>query len=93
MVLVIAEPIAKGIDVARHAAQIAGIRARVIVVANRIAGAVDLEAVREALPGHELAVPEEPAIVRADREGIAPIDMGADAPGVEALCRLAQSLR
>jgi CO dehydrogenase maturation factor len=93
VVLVVAEPSAKGIDVARRAAQIASARARVIVVANRIASEADLDAVRAALGSHELvAVPEEPVIARADHEGIAPIDAGADAPGVDALRRLAERL-
>ena len=93
VVLVVAEPTAKGIDVARRAAQIAGSRARVIVVANRIAGEADLDAVREALGSHELVpIPEEPVIAKADQDGIAPIDADPEAPGVLALRRLADEL-
>jgi CO dehydrogenase maturation factor len=93
VVLVVAEPTAKGIDVARRAAQIASARARVVVVANRIAGDADLDAVREALGNHDLvAIPEEPVIARADQDGIAPIDADPEAPGVLALRRLADRL-
>jgi CO dehydrogenase maturation factor len=93
VVLVVAEPTVKGIDVARRAAQIASSRARVIVVANRIAGEADLDAVREALGSYELvAIPEEPVIARADQDGIAPIDLDPEAPGVLALLRLADRL-
>ena len=93
VVLVVAEPTAKGIDVARRAAQIAGSRARVIVVANRIAGEADLDVIREALASYELLpVPEEPVIAKADQDGIAPIDADPEAPGVLALRRLADEL-
>ena len=93
VIVVVAEPTAKGIDVARRAAQIGSNRARVIVAGNRIRDGADLEAVQSALAGYELvAVPEEPMIMRADREGIAPIDLDADAPGVRALLRLADRL-
>ncbi len=90
VVLVVAEPSAKGIDVARRAAQIAASRARVIVVANRIREPADLEVIQAALGEHELvAVPEEPAISHADRDGLAPIDVDAGARGVKALIGLA----
>lgn len=93
VVLVVAEPSAKGIDVARRAAQIAAARARAIVIANRIEGEADLAAVQSALAEHELvAVPEEPAILEADRDGIAPIDADPEAPGVKALVVLAERL-
>ena len=93
VVLVVVEPSAKGIEVGRRAVQIATARARVIVIANRVTGEADLEAVAAALEGYELvAVPEEPVILQADREGIAPIDADADAPGVSALRRLAERL-
>ena len=77
------------IDVARRAAQIAASRGRVLVVANRIREQADLDAIRAVMGDHELiAVPEEPAILRADRDGLAPIDVDPDAPGVRALVAL-----
>jgi CO dehydrogenase nickel-insertion accessory protein CooC1 len=92
-VLVVAEPSAKGIEVARRAASIGASRAPVIVVANRLRDEADLAAVRAATDGHELsAVPEEPVILRADREGLAPIDLDPGAPGVKALLGLADRL-
>ncbi len=90
LVLVVAEPTAKGIEVARRAAQIAAARARVIVVANRIREPGDLEAIEAALGEYELVpVPEEPAITQADRDGVAPIDLEPCAAGVRALTELA----
>jgi hypothetical protein len=65
----------------------------VIVVANRLQDDVDLESIRTVLGQYELvAVPEEPAILQADREGLAPIDVDADAPGVKAIIGLAERL-
>jgi len=65
----------------------------VIVVANRLRDEADLESVRTRLGQHELvAVPEEPAILRADRDGLAPIDVDAQAPGVTAIIGLAERL-
>jgi CO dehydrogenase maturation factor len=93
VVVVVAEPTAKGIDVARRAAQIGATRAHVIVVANRVRDGADLETVRAAIGDREVvAVPEEQAILEADREGLAPIDFDAVAPGVQAITRLAARL-
>ena len=93
VVLVVAEPSAKSIEVARRAAEIASERARVIVIANRVREEADVAAIRAVLGDYELlTVPEEAAITRADREGLAPIDVDPDAPGVGALVRLADRL-
>ncbi|HWE12343.1 MAG TPA: hypothetical protein VG365_02470 [Solirubrobacteraceae bacterium] len=93
VLVVVAEPSVKGIDVARRAAQIGARRARVIVVANRVREQADLDAIQAALEGHELVtVPEEPVIELADREGVAPIDLDPDAPGVRALAGLADRI-
>ena len=93
VVLVVSEPTAKSIEVARRATEAAADAPKVIVVANRVRDEADLEAIRAALAQHELVVvPEEPAIARADREGRAPIDVDADAPGVRAIRRLAEQL-
>jgi len=94
VVLVVAEPSIKSIDVAARAARVAAGRdARVIVVANRVRDEADVEAIRSAMGEHELVVvPEDRAIQRADEEGVAPLDAAPDAPGVEALRRLAEML-
>ena len=93
VVLVVSEPSAKSIEVARRAAEIASQSSRVIVVANQVRDDADLEAVQAAAGDHELVVvPEEPAIARADRDGVAPIDVDAAAPGVRALVDLADRL-
>lgn len=92
-VLVVTEPSAKSLDVARRAVDIAGAHAEVLVIANRVRDEGDLSAISVALAGQELVVvPEDPAIARADREGIAPIDADPAAPGVRALTALAERL-
>jgi CO dehydrogenase maturation factor len=93
VLVVVAEPSAKGIDVARRAAAMGASRARVVVIANRIREPADLDAIRDALPEHELiVVPEDPVIARADRDGVAPIDLDPESPGVMAIVQLADQL-
>ena len=93
VVLVVADPSAKSIEVARRAAEIAAERARVIVVANRVRDEADLEAMRAGLGAHELVeVPEDPAVAHAEREGLAPIDVDPDAPAMRALRELGERL-
>ena len=94
LVLVVTEPSAKSIEVARRATEIAaGQEARVVVVANRVRDDADVEAIRSAVPAPELVVvPDDPAIAQADRDGVAPIDAAPDAPGVRRLLELADTL-
>ncbi len=93
VVLVVANPTGKSLDVARRAIALADGRADVLVVANRITGDADLEIVRAALGDRELiVVPEDGVIAEADRDGNAPIDLDPDAPGVAAVVRLAERL-
>ena len=91
LVIVVAEPSVKSIDVARRAAGAASAQgAEVIVVANRVRDDADREAIGSALEGYEIVVvPEDPVIAAADEQGRAPIDIDPAAPGVEALVRLA----
>ncbi|MDP8975103.1 MAG: hypothetical protein M3N28_01795 [Actinomycetota bacterium] len=94
-VLVVVEPTPKSIEVGTRAAQLAKEKSfgRVVVVASRVRDDGDLAAIQEAFPDHEVvAVPDDPAIVEADREGVAPLDSHPDAPAVKALVKLAQSL-
>ncbi len=93
VVLVVAEPSAKALDVARRAAEIARERARVIVLANKVRDERDLETIRAELGGYELVVvPHDGAIERAERDGLAPIDVDREGAGVGALVALAERL-
>jgi len=94
VVLVVVEPSVKSIAVGvRVAAAANAAEAEVIVVANRVRGEADIEAIRAELGDCEIAVvPEDPVIARADAEGLAPIDIDAGAPGVSALSSLSERL-
>jgi CO dehydrogenase maturation factor len=94
-VLVVVEPTPKSIEVGTRAAQLAREKSfgRVVVVASRVRGDEDLATVQRAFPDQEVvAIPEDPAIVEADRQGVAPIDSHPEAPAVLALAQLARSL-
>ena len=92
VVLVVANPTPKSIEVARRAVQAA--RAReidVLVIANRVAGEDDLAAIEAVLGDEEIVVvPDDPAIARADAEGLAPIDLDETSPGVRAIVEISQ---
>jgi CO dehydrogenase maturation factor len=94
VVLIVVQPTAKSIDVARRAVELASDRgARMIVVANRVRDDEDLALIRAAVGDAEMVVvPDEPAIALADREGRAAIDVDENAPGVRVLIELADRL-
>ncbi len=93
VVLVVANPTAKALEVARRGIEIAGDIGEVIVLANRVRDDADLEAIKAALGDREMIViPEDPVIAAADREGTAPIDLDSDSPGVAAIVKLAERL-
>ena len=94
-VLLMVEPTAKSIEVATRAAGLAREKSlsSLVVVANRVRDAGDLAAVRAAFPDDRVVgVPDDPAIVEADRRGLAPLDLSPGAPAVRALSELAGSL-
>lgn len=90
VVLVVANPTAKSIEVARRAVAIAKETSRVIVVANRVASDEDLADIEAVVGGEEMVViPEDRGIANADRDGEAPLDAAPDSAGVAALVDLA----
>ena len=92
VVLVVVEPTPKSLEVGARAAALAKERkmGHIIVVASRVRTDEDLVAIRNALPGQELViVPDDPAIVMADRDGVAPLDQSPDSPAVRALMGIA----
>jgi CO dehydrogenase maturation factor len=96
VVVVVVEPTAKSLEVGRRAAESvreAGL-GRVVVTANRVRNDEDAARVREAFPGLDaVLVPDDPAIVEAERRGLAPLDAAPDAPAVRALVGLGERLR
>ena len=94
-VLIVVEPTPKSIEVGQRAAVLASDKqlGRIVVVASRIRGEADLANLAERFEGYEIVpIPDDPAIVEADRKGVAPLDLAPDAPAVKALCALARSL-
>jgi CO dehydrogenase maturation factor len=92
VVLVVVEPTPKSLEVGARAAALAKERqmGHIIVVASRIRNDEDLKAIQDALPGQEIVVvPDDPAIVAADREGVAPMDSAPECPAVLALVGVA----
>ncbi len=95
LALLVAEPSAKSLEVARRAAKILAERkiAPILVIANRVRDPADIELVRSTLGVAEVvAIPEDPAVMRADRNGLSPIDTAPDGPAVRALADLARRL-
>jgi len=91
VLLVVANPTGKSLEVARRAIEIADGVTEAVVVANRVAGDDDVALMRDVLGDRELfVIPEDPNIAAADRDGLAPIDLDPDSPGVAALVRLAE---
>ena len=95
LVLVVAQPTVKAIEVARRAVQIAASRAEVVLIANRVTADADVALIRSGTgwAGDLLVVPDDPAVVRADEVGRAPIDAAPDSPAVLALGCLARLVR
>jgi CO dehydrogenase maturation factor len=94
-VLVVVEPTPKSVEVGVRAADIAQEKSlgRVIIVASRVRDEDDLRMITDAFPGHEVVpIPDDAAIVQADREGVAPLDVSPESPAVSALVKLAESL-
>lgn len=92
VVLVVVEPTPRSLEVGTRAAALAVEKGagRMIVVASRVRDDDDLAAVRDAFPDTDVvAVPDDPAIVDAERRGVAPLDVAPDAPAVRALATLA----
>ncbi len=94
VVVVVAEPSAKAVDIARRAAVVAralGV-VHIIGVANRCATSRDAEALAKVLPGPVFAIPEDPGVAEADRHGTAPIDIDPSPAAMAAIGELAEAL-
>lgn len=95
LVVIVANPTEKSIEVARRARDVIAVRALSatwIVIANRIRRETDLEQVRTMLDDSSVVpVPEDPAIMAADYEGLSPVDSAPHSPAVEAVSSLTLS--
>jgi CO dehydrogenase maturation factor len=94
-VVVVLEPTPRAIEVGTRAAELAREKAlgAIVVVANRVRAPEEVDRVRAAFPDTEvMIVPDDEAIVRAERDGVAPLDSAPDAPAVRALVAVAERI-
>ena len=95
VLLIVVEPTAKAVEVARRAVELARERGigRVLVVANRLTGPEDRQLAESSFTGLPLfLIDDDPALRAADVQGVAPFDQAPDAPAVRAIRELAESL-
>jgi CO dehydrogenase maturation factor len=93
--LLVVEASAKSIDVARRAQAILVDRhiGPSMVVANRVRDADDLALIRASFAGFEVvAIPEDPMVSQADRDGRSPVEVAPEGPAVHAVGELAARL-
>jgi len=86
--LVIVEPTPRSIDVGQRAVLVATERkqGKITVVANKVADVEDEALVRAAFAEHDVvAVPADPVVMTAARQGESPIDVDSAAPAVLAI--------
>jgi CO dehydrogenase maturation factor len=95
LTLLVTEPSPRSIEVSRRAGEVIADRkiGPVLVVANKVRRAEEVERIRGTLPGRDVvAVPEDADILRADQEAVAAIDLAPASPAVQAMCELARQL-
>ncbi|MGH9149642.1 MAG: AAA family ATPase [Acidimicrobiales bacterium] len=95
VVLAVAEPSAKSVEIARRACRMAesmGVR-RIIGIANRTAAGDDGSELADALGVEIFCIPEDPAIEKADQAGVAPVDTDSYSAAMVAVAKLADMLR
>lgn len=93
--LLVVEPSAKSIDVARRAASIIAERqiGSSLVVANRVRDTADLDLIRASFPDLDsMWVPEDPSVSQSDRDATSPIDATPGGAAVQAIGQLAARL-
>lgn len=94
VVLAITEGSAKSVEIARRACRMAeemGVT-RIIGVANRSVSDADVARISEELGVEMFTVPEDPAIEKADQQGVAAIDADPGSPAIVAVGELAGRL-
>lgn len=86
--VVVVEPSPKSIEVGMRAVELARDRSagRLLVVGNRVRDLDDEQMIRFAFPDAEVVVvPEDHAVIDADRVGLSPVDAAPQSPAVTAL--------
>lgn len=94
VVVVVADPSGKSVDVAGRAADLAremGVE-RILAVANRCRSDNDADRLAAAVGVETLTVPDDPAVAAADRRGVATFDADRSTSAMVAVGRLADAL-
>jgi len=94
VVLAVTEGSAKSVEIARRACRMAeelGVK-RIVGIANRTVSDADVARITEELGVEVLSVPEDPAIEKADQQGIAATDADPGSPAILAVQALANRL-
>lgn len=93
-VLLVSEPTIKSTEVARRARQIIteAKLGPVLVVANKVRTAEDLDTIQSELGRADIVIPEDIAVTMADQSGQSPFDAYPDAPAVKAVAGLVRRL-
>lgn len=94
VVVVVAEPSAKSVEVAGRAAGLAremGVE-RILAVANRCRSDADAGRLATVLGADTFAVPDDPDVAAADRRGVSTFDVAPSSPAMVAVGRLADAL-
>jgi len=95
VVVVVVEPTAKSLEVGRRAADLVAETSlgRLVLVANRVRDKDDVARIAAVFANLEpVLVPDDEAIVHAERDGLAPLDAAPDSAAVRALVGLAEGL-
>ncbi len=95
VVVVVVEPTARSLEVGRRAADLVreSQLGRLVLTGNRVRDDDDVARITAAFPDlHPVLVPDDQAIVEAERRGVAPLDAAADSPAVRALVGLGEGL-
>lgn len=93
-VLIVADPSAKAVEIARRAAELAremGVT-RIIGIANRSTGEGHAAALAAALDAEIISIPEDPGVEKANSLGVAPVDTDSGSPAMVSIAGLATRL-
>lgn len=94
VVVVVAEPSAKSVDVATRAVQLAsemGVE-RIVAVANRCQSDDDVQRLATALGVETFAIPYDPAVAASDQRGTSTFDTDRSSPAMVAVGHVADAL-
>ncbi|MCA1671743.1 MAG: hypothetical protein LC799_05915 [Actinobacteria bacterium] len=93
--VVVVEPYPRSAEVARRLLEVAAAKGitRRVVVANKVADEEDLQAIRRFLGVEpDIVIPEDAAVVAADRAGASPVDYAPNSPAMGMLREFASAL-